>query len=796
MRKSLLSASIALLVILILSGYCNTFSSPPILDDFHSFVREPSIYLENLSLENLISVSDSTFGRTRLVPMLTFAVDYYLGDGAIFYFHLTNILIHLFCMLAVIFLTLQLMKASRSSEIGSPGMPPVYFAIWVAGLWALNPVQTNAVTYLVQRMASIQALFYVVSVCFYLKGRFEHTGAGKLRAAFPYYLLCFFSGILAFLSKPNSAMLPVMLVVTELWFFNPDLIRDLWNAFKRSKWPSRVLFLVVLLIASIYFYKLFLRMAGGYGVRNFTMVERLLTESRVVVWYISLLLWPSPSRLSMEHDVIISKTLLSPPTTLFSYIFLLLLAFLILRFRRRLPLATYGGMWFFLNLAIESTIVPLELVFEHRLYLPSVGFYLSLVIILVLIAGHARRRLSQTDFVKISWSFFAILMSGLTLMTFQRNEAWRDILTINQDAVSKAPNHHRSHANYAVALLRAGRFEESIKEAELAIQLGQPHFESYMVASNAIVGALAGLGELEQATNRGEELLAAAPKTLDAGAFPIFCLQTAETYRRLGQLSKAYQTSMKSLRSNRISAYQMMLLEQLVARIASEAKDKDIDLNNDGARDPGELPIGAWTARQFLKAEKRTAAEKVLEQALLENPDHDETLRMLQGLRREDRLNREQAAKGDFVKGYVHSPFSRFNMTMALAYLVRKHNLPAPFSLLGLAWINEAVEMRPGVPEAHLLKSWYYYWMGNTGQALASANAALELDPDYAKAWFARGLFLGSRNEPEQALAAFNKCLELYPGNPQRKNIVDLMAGLHAGTLADNSNVGYEFRKN
>ena len=346
----------------------------------------------------------------------------------------------------------------------------------LAGLWALNPVQTNAVTYLVQRMASIQTLFYVVSVYFYLKGRCEHIESGRLRKAFPYYSLCFFSSLLAFLSKPNSAMLPVMLFVTELWFFNPDLLTDLWNAFKRSKWPSRVLVFAVLLFASICFYKLFLRMAGGYGVRNFTMAERLLTESRVVVWYISLLLWPLPSRLSMEHDVVISKTLLSPPTTLLSCILLLLLAFFILRFRRRLPLITYGGMWFFLNLVIESTIVPLELVFEHRLYLPSVGFCLSAVIIFVLIAGHARRRLSQADFVKISWSFFAIIMSCLTLMTFQRNEAWQDAVTINHDAVSKAPNHHRAHANYAVALLRASRFEEAIKEADLAIQLGQPHF--------------------------------------------------------------------------------------------------------------------------------------------------------------------------------------------------------------------------------------------------------------------------------------------------------------------------------
>ena len=165
-----------------------------------------------------------------------------------------------------------------------------------------------------------------------------------------------------------------------------------------------------------------------------------------------------------------------------------------------------------------------------------------------------------------------------------------------------------------------------------------------------IIGALAGLGKLDEATKRGEELLANGPKTVDAGAFPIICLQIAETYRRQGQLSKAYQTSMRSLRFGHITAYQMMLLEQLVARIVSEAKDDDIDLNNDGVSDPGELPVRTWMAQQFLKANKRAAAQKVLEQALLENPDQEETLRMLKDLQREDNQNMEQAPKGILLR--------------------------------------------------------------------------------------------------------------------------------------------------
>ncbi len=118
------------------------------------------------------------------------------------------------------------------------------------------------------------------------------------------------------------------------------------------------------------------------------MVERLLTEARIVVWYLSLLLWPAPSRMSLEHDVVVSTSLLNPPTTLGAIVFLALLGWLILRYRKKFPLISYGGMWFLLNLLIESTIVPLELVFEHRLYLPSVGFTLVAVCALVDALGY------------------------------------------------------------------------------------------------------------------------------------------------------------------------------------------------------------------------------------------------------------------------------------------------------------------------------------------------------------------------------------------------------------------------
>ncbi len=113
-----------------------------------------------------------------------------------------------------------------------------------------------------------------------------------------------------------------------------------------------------------------------YSHRDFSLWQRLLTESRVVVSYLSLLLDPRPSRLSLTHDVSVSRSLLDPPTTLLAICFLVGLLGFALASSRRHRVASFAALWFFANLALESSVIPLELMYEHRLYLPMFGFAL------------------------------------------------------------------------------------------------------------------------------------------------------------------------------------------------------------------------------------------------------------------------------------------------------------------------------------------------------------------------------------------------------------------------------------
>ena len=166
-------AAFFLIALFLCLAYSNTFSSPPVLDDFHTFVEQPLIRIQQWSVENLSAISGTVFRWNRWIPLITFSMDLSLGKGEVFFCHLTNLLIHFCCFLSVFFLTYQLRCAVQDQSTASKDalLSASTLAIWVAGLWALHPLQTNAVTYLVQRMASLVALFIVLSVAFYVSGR-------------------------------------------------------------------------------------------------------------------------------------------------------------------------------------------------------------------------------------------------------------------------------------------------------------------------------------------------------------------------------------------------------------------------------------------------------------------------------------------------------------------------------------------------------------------------------------------------------------------------------------------------
>ncbi len=338
-------------VLVIFSAYSNTLTCPPVLDDYHSFIYEHQVHVSELNVSNMISLTKTKFGWARWIPMITLTLNMTLGKGELMSFHLTNIIIHILAFLGVYFLTSQLLALQRETNPSHFNIPfPRHLPLLIACLWALQPVQTNAVTYIVQRMASIQTVFFVTCVTLYIKGRRaqSQTDHSQTRATL-FFVGSGLAALCAFVSKQNSVMLPIMVVATEMWFFRTDLPSTIWN-WLRSRRVRTYIFLalagmVVFFLASMAFQSI----VAKYSTRHFTLIERLLTEARVVVWYMSILIWPLPSRLAFDHDIVLSTSLFNPPTTFLSLAFIILLTILIFRYRRKFALITYGMLWFFVE---------------------------------------------------------------------------------------------------------------------------------------------------------------------------------------------------------------------------------------------------------------------------------------------------------------------------------------------------------------------------------------------------------------------------------------------------------------
>lgn len=787
-----------LFLLLLFSAYSNTFTATPALDDFHTFVKNPSVHIDDLSLASIREVMDTHFGLPRFIPMLSFALDYHFGGGKLVPFHVTNLLIHALCALAVYSLISQLFQValSRDSDAPGPGVGRV-LALCATGIWALNPVQTNAVTYLVQRMAALQALFFISSVSFYVAGRRRRMAAGTSKGAGWWYAASLLAGAAAFFSKENSAMLPVMLVLTEMWLFRGELVLKVWNGLRRRPgWVQAVLALLVLALC-IKAASVALGIARGYGGRHFTLEERLLTQTRIVLWYVGLFFLPLPSRLSLEHDVILSRSLLNPPATLLSLAAIVLALVLIIRFRKKHVLVTFGGLWFFVNLVIESTIVPLELVFEHRLYLPSVGLAVTAVILLFKSVQWIGKNAGHREQVKVVWAACSLLCALLSLMTYARNEAWATPLSIYGDAVAKAPAHPRARANLAMSLVRYGHHDVGIEQAEAAIALMQKGFEKYYVAGTAMLLGYLSEDRYQEGIERGRSLLQEVPRGSDAASLPNFLLALSECHRKQGELREAFDLTIKALETmNHLPARlsKKWLVARQLKKIVEEAADEGIDLDGDGRPDPGQLAAGAWVGALLFSLNETMEAIEVLQAASAENPDQHEVQRLLRLAVLTEQRNRMQAARWSFTRKYLKNPFSPFNALMAGALWIQRDPSLRWLEPLGMRLLEGAVALDETAADAVLLKGWYAYERGDVHEAVGAAKRAIEMDPQYAKAWLGLGFFASGAGSFETAKTAFEQTLELYPGYPKRAALEGMIQGLVA-RLRENAEQTVSFER-
>jgi len=473
--------SFLLFLILVILSYSNTLNSSWHLDDYHSIVNNRFLHINKAGFKALADVvSDGNVNITRPLSNLTFAVNWYFGKDNVAGYHAVNTGIHVINGF-LLFLTILFLFKTPSLKDKLSIENEYFISLLSAALWTVNPIQTQAVTYIVQRMSSMAAMFYIIGIFIYIKARLSDSAYKKTIL----YFCIFLSYILALGTKENTAILPLSLVLVEIIFF-----QDPGRAEIRRKYFYIAAALAVIITLTGLF--LFIgtdtfNIFKGYENRYFTPGERLLTETRILVYYISLIFYPAPTRLSIEHDIDVSTSFFYPWTTMPSIIIIVLLIGLGIWQARKRPLLSFAILFFFLNHVIESSVIGLELIFEHRNYLPS--FFLFVPVSAGLKDLMDRYHDRKGMFIVIS-SFVVLLVIGFGSGTYIRNIQWASEISLSMDAVKKAPQSARSANNIAKA------YYEGTEQYNKAIELY--HKALYLKTHNRyykafILGNIAGV---------------------------------------------------------------------------------------------------------------------------------------------------------------------------------------------------------------------------------------------------------------------------------------------------------------
>ncbi|MBI5444185.1 MAG: tetratricopeptide repeat protein [Deltaproteobacteria bacterium] len=500
--------AIALLVLVGITVYANSFGVPFVLDDKTTIIQNPIVK----SLANFYANrSGYEYLPNRWVAVLSFALNYRLGGLAVIGYHAVNLAIHLasgllvYALLRLTFRT-PYFRSSRPASV-SPSFIPLFAAL----LFLVHPIQTQAVTYVVQRMTSLATLFYLLSMALYVRARLQmeerppFPGASFQRAPFffPLALLAgsTLSAVLAMKTKEISFTLPLAAVLYEVSFFS-------------GPWKKRLLCLLPLLATLPVIPATMLGTGESAGTLLSDVSEAakvqtampryayLFTQFRVIVTYLRLLVLPVNQNL--DYDYPVHLTFFTPPVFLSFLLLAGLLALAVYLFWRSRPqpppappalpaqpalpalpappalscfrLISFGIVWFFLTLSVESSVIPIvDVIFEHRAYLPSVGAMTAFAAVLF----WASQRFAGVHAGRLAVFVAGCVTLALAVATVQRNHVWRNDIRLWEDVVAKSPNKGRANNNLGVALEDAGRRAEAIRAFSRAIAEDPGYSRSY-----------------------------------------------------------------------------------------------------------------------------------------------------------------------------------------------------------------------------------------------------------------------------------------------------------------------------
>jgi len=799
-RNSLSNRWIALVLITLIAAivYSNVYNCPFVFDDVRQIteniqIRDLSGYL---SLDQLL--------KPRAIVNLTFALNYKFGKLNVFGYHLVNVLIHIINGFIVYFLALIIFKQlsappiPQSSTIQSSNHPVTsspshlltfspshqisFISLFAALIFIAHPIQTQAVTYTVQRYASMAAMFYMASVLFYLKARIEAESSKvkaqsiKLKAerikheaqkindivrrsilsAFSFELSALYSlsilcGLLAFLSKQNTASLPVAILLVEYLFVDRT-----WQGWKKKiPWFAvgfTLWFLFVLYVSGFF--------RGGLesgrlledieGLAQETKViprwNYLCTQFNVLIIYIRLLFLPIGQNLDYLYPF---KSGFFDGYTPMAFLFLSAIFGIGIWNIRKRPIVAFAIFWFFVTLSVESSIIPIsDALFEHRLYLPLFGFAMLMPYFLF---GLLSKKQVAAMLIAVSM----VLAFGVA--TYCRNMVWQEELSLWSDVVSKNPKNSSGWNNLGNALLENGKPLEAIENYKKALSLRPNHAKAWGNWGKS----LSELGKPLEAIEKYEKALMIQP-----GYARVWVHWGAD----LLKIHKPDEAILKFRKAISIQADYAQAWGNLGAaylfmgrqKQAIEALERSVGLDSDYA--------DAWHNLGIALGRTGRSEDACLKLKKAASLDPDNSGIWLDWGYELEKMKKPVKAMQKFDSAIRIDP-NDAQVWRKWGIMLLKVGKP----LEAIPKFEKSVEINPN--EVNALCHWgiALAMAGKPDESISKIKTALNIKPDYVDGWFNWGTALVKMKKFEDAVKKYEKALSLDPGRADiRKNLLKI----------------------
>ena len=436
--------------------YSNTIHVPFYYDDFDTIIDNP--YIKSLhTFSSLPSLFDYS---GRYLSFLSFALNYNYGQLDVTWYHIINLIIHLINSVLVMLLThitLNTATVKDKYSIKEKSM----FVLFTGLIFVAHPLQTQAVTYITQRMTSLAALFYLSALILYMKARTisvnkNHSISKRILIESPLFILCGISFILGIWSKQIVASLPIAFILLEILFIR--------NSENKINWKLVTAISVVFFsFVVIFIFKVGLPIEAD----NVSRETYLLTQINVLVTYIRLLFLPI--NLNLDYDFPLTTSLFDI-TTIIDLIILAAIIYAGIKIFKKQPLISFAIFWFFITLSVESSIIPIrDVIVEHRLYLPIFGFSLAIISLLFLVVKHD----------KLKYSILAAVLLFYSISTYNRNQLWNNPEKMWTDVISKSPNKDRPYLARGTYYLDTNQNDLAITDFMKTISLKPDDYKAY-----------------------------------------------------------------------------------------------------------------------------------------------------------------------------------------------------------------------------------------------------------------------------------------------------------------------------